>query len=214
MTTTMQTRERQPLKVLRIDSSARRQGSTTRELADRLIEQIASEAGAIELTVRDVAQGLPFIDEEWIGANFTDAAERSERQRQVLALSDSLVAELKQADVLVIGAPMYNFGIPAALKAWIDMVARARLTFRYGENGPVGLLGGKRVYLILATGGVAVGSGVDFASAYLRHALAFMGMTDVAVIAAERLNVQGEDARAAAMAEILRLDCSVQRMAA
>lgn len=214
MTTTMQTRERQPLKVLRIDSSARRQGSTTRELADRLVEQIASEAGAIELTVRDVAQGLPFIDEEWIGANFTDAAERSERQRQVLALSDSLVAELKQADVLVIGAPMYNFGIPAALKAWIDMVARARLTFRYGENGPVGLLGGKRVYLILATGGVAVGSGVDFASAYLRHALAFMGMTDVAVIAAERLNVQGEDARAAAMAEILRLDCSVQRMAA
>lgn len=214
MTTTMQTRERQPLKVLRIDSSARRQGSTTRELADRLVEQIASEAGAIELTVRDVAQGLPFIDEEWIGANFTDAAERSERQRQVLALSDSLVAELKQADVLVIGAPMYNFGIPAALKAWVDMVARARLTFRYGENGPVGLLGGKRVYLILATGGVAVGSGVDFASAYLRHALAFMGMTDVAVIAAERLNVQGEDARAAAMAEILRLDCSVQRMAA
>lgn len=214
MTTTMQTRERQPLKVLRIDSSARRQGSTTRELADRLVEQIASEAGAIELTVRDVAQGLPFIDEEWIGANFTDAAERSERQRQVLALSDSLVAELKQADVLVIGAPMYNFGIPAALKAWVDMVARARLTFRYGENGPVGLLGGKRVYLILATGGVAVGSGVDFASAYLRHALAFMGMTDVAVIAAERLNVQGEHARAAAMAEILRLDCSVQRMAA
>lgn len=214
MTTTTQIRERQPLKVLRIDSSARRQGSTTRELADRLVEQIASEAGAIELTVRDVAQGLPFIDEEWIGANFTDAAERSERQRQVLALSDSLVAELKQADVLVIGAPMYNFGIPAALKAWIDMVARARLTFRYGENGPVGLLGGKRVYLILATGGVAVGSGVDFASAYLRHALAFMGMTDVAVIAAERLNVQGEDARAAAVAEILRLGCAEQRMAA
>lgn len=214
MTTNIQTTDPRPLKVLRIDSSGRRQGSVTRELADLLVGQLASEAGAIELAVRDLAHGLPFIDEEWIGANFTDPAERSERQRQVLALSDSLVAELMQADVLVIGAPMYNFGIPAALKAWVDMVARARLTFRYGENGPVGLLGGKRAYLVMATGGTAVGSGIDFASGYLRHVLAFMGITEVEIIAAERLMVQGEEARAAAMAEIARLGCIDRRMAA
>lgn len=214
MKTTTETTVSRPLKVLRVDSSGRRQGSVTRELADLLTAQLAEETGEVELVVRDVAQGLPFVDEEWIGANFTDPAERSERQRQVLALSDSLVAELMQADVLVIGAPMYNFGIPAALKAWIDMVARARLTFRYGENGPVGLLGGKRAYLVMATGGTAVGGGNDFASSYLRHALAFMGIIDVEIISAERLTVRGEDARAAAVAEIVRLGRNRQRMAA
>ena len=206
--------ESRSLKVLRIDSSGRRQDSVTRELADLLVEQLAGQAGAIELAVRDLAQGLPFVNEEWIGANFTDPDARSERQRAVLAQSDSLVAELMAADVLVIGAPMYNFGIPAALKAWVDMVARARLTFRYGENGPVGLLTGKRAYLVMATGGTPVGSGIDFASGYLRHVLAFMGIMDVEIIAAERLMVQGEDARAAAVAEIIRLGRVENRMAA
>lgn len=213
MTNTQQPQPR-PLKVLRIDSSARRQGSVTRELADLLVDRLASQAGEIRLVVRDLAEGLPFVNEEWIGANFTDPDARSERQRVVLAGSDSLVAELMEADVLVIGAPMYNFGIPAALKAWIDMVARARLTFRYGENGPVGLLDGKRAYLVMATGGTPVGSGIDFASGYLRHVLAFMGIMDVEIIAAERLMAQGEDARAAAVAEIIRLGRVDNRLAA
>jgi len=213
MTNTQNT-EHRPLKVLRIDSSGRRQGSVTRELADLLVDRLASQAGEIRLAVRDLAEGLPFVNEEWIGANFTDPGARSERQREVLAKSDSLVAELMEAEVLVIGAPMYNFGIPAVLKAWIDMVARARLTFRYGENGPVGLLTGKRAYLVMATGGTTVGSGIDFASGYLRHALAFMGIMDVEVIAAERLMVQGEDARAAAVAEIIKLGRVENRIAA
>lgn len=206
--------ESRPLKVLRIDSSGRRQGSVTRELSDLLVDRLARQAGEISLVVRDLSEGLPFVNEEWIGANFTDPDARSERQREVLARSDSLVAELMEADVLVIGAPMYNFGIPAALKAWVDMVARARLTFRYGENGPVGLLTGKRAYLVMATGGTPVGSGIDFASGYLRHVLAFMGIMDVEIIAAERLMVQGEDARAAAVAEIIKLGRVENRMAA
>jgi len=95
------------------------------------------------------------------------------------------------ADVLVIGVPIYNFGIPAALKAWVDMVARARLTFRYTEQGPEGLLRVKRAYLVVASGGTAAGSAVDFATGYLRHVLGFLGIDDVEIIAADRAQVRG-----------------------
>ena len=192
-------------RVLRIDSSGRVQNSVTRELGDALIEQLRSQGHEVAVSTRDVAQGMPFVDEAWINANFTDPAQRSDEQREVLAFSDALVQEVKDADVLVIGAPIYNFGIPAALKAWIDMIARARLTFRYTENGPVGLLTGKQAYLIVASGGTPVGSDIDFATGYLRHALAFVGITDVKIIAAERLMAQGDAARETALAQIVRL---------
>ena len=214
MTTHANTQETRALKVLRIDSSGRTHNSTTRELADLLIEQLGRQSGALDVTTRDVAAGLPFVNEEWINANFTDPDQRSERQRDVLAYSDKLVRELMDADILVIGAPIYNFGIPAALKAWVDMIARARVTFRYSENGPVGLLAGKRAILVVASGGTPVGGSMDFASTYLRHALAFVGITDVATIAAERLMVQGEAAHAAAVAEIMKLACADQQLAA
>jgi FMN-dependent NADH-azoreductase len=97
------------------------------------------------------------------------------------------------ADVLVIGVPVYNFGIPASLKAWVDMIARARLTFRYTESGPVGLLRGKRAVLVVASGGTAVGSEIDFATDYLRHVLGFLGIDDVEIIAANRVMPRGED---------------------
>lgn len=182
------------LKVLRIDSSARREGSVTQRVADALIAQLERSEGPIELRVRDLASETPrLLDADWIGANFTPEEERSESQRAVLAGSDALVAELKAADVLVIGVPIYNFGIPASLKAWVDMVARARLTFRYTENGPVGLLGGKRAYLAVASGGTAVGSAIDFATGYLRHLLGFLGIEDVEIVAADRLIPRGED---------------------
>jgi len=193
------------LKVLRIDSSGRAQDSITRQLADLFLAQLQHQGRELQVTTRDVAQGIPFISEAWINANFTDPAQRSESQRETLAYSDSLVQEIMAADVLVIGAPIYNFGIPAALKAWIDMIARARLTFRYGENGPVGLLTGKQAYLIMASGGTPLGSDIDFASTYLRHVLAFVGITQVETIAAERLMLQGDAARAAAIAQITRL---------
>ena len=129
-------------KILRIDASMRRAGSVTRDLTDRLIDKLRAENQEVSVVTRDLADGVPMIDETWIGANFTDEAARDDNQRAALAVSDSLIAELQAADTLVIGLPVYNFGVPAALKAWIDLVARARVTFRYSETGPVGLLTG------------------------------------------------------------------------
>jgi FMN-dependent NADH-azoreductase len=193
------------LKVLEVSASGRNEGSVSRMLSADLVAALEDRHGDIELARRDLSKGLPFVDEGWISANFTAPEQRSAVQRAALAESDALVAELKSADVLVIGAPIYNFGIPAALKAWIDMVARARLTFRYTENGPQGLLEGKKAYVIIASGGVAVDSAVDFATPYLRHVLAFIGITDVEVIAAERLNSNAADSIDAARARIAEL---------
>ncbi|MEO1330453.1 MAG: NAD(P)H-dependent oxidoreductase [Pseudomonadota bacterium] len=170
--------------VLRIDASMRREGSVTRALADRFLAAL----GPAQVTRRDLAaEAVPFVDEDWIGANFTKPDQRSDAQRKTLARSDALVAELQAADVLVIAAPIYNFGPPAALKAWIDQVARARVTFRYTENGPEGLLKGKKAYLLVASGGTAAESAIDFATPYLRHALKFIGVEDVTVVAADGL---------------------------
>jgi len=110
----------------------------------------------------------------------------------VLAHSDELIAELEAADTIVIGVPVYNFAIPAALKAWVDQIARARRTFRYTETGPEGLLKGKKAYLVVASGGVPVGSDYDFATGYLRHVLGFVGITDVTVIEAGQQMMDGE----------------------
>jgi FMN-dependent NADH-azoreductase len=194
-----------PLKVLEIAASGRNDGSVSRMLSADLIGALEDRHGRIELTRRDLNERLPFVDEAWISANFTAAEERSAEQRAVLAGSDALVAELKAADVLVIGTPIYNFGIPAALKAWIDQVARARLTFRYTQDGPEGLLEGTKAFVVIASGGVPVGSTVDFATPYLRHVLAFLGITDVEVIAAEQLNSKAEESIDAARIRIAEL---------
>ena len=191
-------------RILRIDSSARNLGSVTRSLADETIERLA-EVGPITLNSRDVATGLPFVDEDWVSANFTPADARSETHIAKLALSDSLVNEIQNSDTIVISTPIYNFGIPATLKAWIDMICRAGVTFRYSENGPVGLLEGKRAILLIASGGTAVGSPVDFATPYLKQALAFIGITDVTVIAADALGSQADEKRAEASSKIQAL---------
>jgi FMN-dependent NADH-azoreductase len=104
--------------------------------------------------------------------------------------------------VIVIGVPVYNFGVPAALKAWVDMIARARSTFRYSDQGPVGLLQGKKVFLVVASGGVAVDSDIDFATPYMRQALRFLGITDIDVIAADQQIQRGSDAMSSARKEI------------
>lgn len=175
--------------ILQIDASARKSGSVTRELTDSVVTKLLEARSDAKVVKRDVLQGLPFLDEEWIGANFTDPADRTAGQRLKLAVSDTLVRELKDADTIVIGAPIYNFSVPAALKAWIDLVARARETFRYTENGPVGLLTGKRAIVAIASGGTKAESEIDFATNYLKHVLGFIGITDVQVIAADQLMV-------------------------
>ncbi|MEL6283177.1 MAG: NAD(P)H-dependent oxidoreductase [Pseudomonadota bacterium] len=187
--------------ILAIQSSARKTGSSTRSLVEQLAAKL-SGGRASAITVRDVADGVPFVDEAWVGANFTDPAERSEAQREKLAFSDALVAELKAAETIVIGVPIYNFGVPAALKAWVDMVARARVTFKYTENGPVGLLQDKKAYVVIASGGTKSGSEIDFATGYMRHVLGFLGITDVTFIAADQQMMHGEAQIEAARAEI------------
>lgn len=168
-------------KVLKIESSMRHDGSVTRALTQRVVAELAPG----EIRERDLATGIPVIDAAWIGANFTDPEARTPEQREALSFSDQLVAELRAADVLVIGLAVYNFSIAAALKAWIDQVSRARETFRYTENGPVGLLNGKRAIVVFASGGTPVASEIDYATPYLRHALGFLGITDVTVRTAE-----------------------------
>ncbi len=192
------------LRVLRVDSSARVEGSITRQLGDLLIEGMQQRQPNLSVTRRDVAQGLPFVDAGWVTANFTETAARSESQRQILARSDALVAEVMGADVWVIGAPIYNFSVPASLKAWIDQIARARLTFHYTDQGPKGLLSGKKVYILTATGGTEVGSAIDFATPWLKFVLGFLGVTDIEVIAADRM-MRGDAARQAAVERIDQL---------
>ncbi|MBN56659.1 FMN-dependent NADH-azoreductase [Thalassolituus sp. UBA2590] len=166
--------------ILRVDSSMRTEGSVSRNLADKLVERLSD--GSTQVTERDLANGIELINENWIGSNFTDPADRSDEQKTSLATSDELVNELRAADTVVITAPVYNFHVPAALKAWIDMVARARETFRYTEEGPVGLLTGKKVYVVMTSGGTVLGAENDFVSGWLKYILAFMGMTDVTFI--------------------------------
>ncbi len=173
--------------ILHIDASARLQGSVTRNLSDQIVRRLNGN-----VIRRDLARPLPMLTEDWVNANFTPADQRSEAQKEVLTLSDELVQELIRADTIVIGLPIYNFSVPAAFKAWIDLVARAGLTFRYTENGPEGLLTGKRAIIAVASGGVPVGSEADFATSYVRHVLGFIGIADVEIIAADRMAVDPE----------------------
>lgn len=181
------------MKVLEVSASGRRADSVSRRLTREIIEALEAREGNIELTRRDLGDGVPLVSEDWIDANFTPEEARSASQREALAVSDSLVAELRAADIVIIGSPIYNFGVPAALKAWIDMIARARLTFRYTPDGPRGLLEGKKAYIVITSGGVPVGSPVDFATPYLRHALRFVGITDIEFIAADQLNTVADE---------------------
>lgn len=194
-----------PLNILEISSSGRRDGSVSRQLSADLIAALEDRYETINVRQRDLASGLPFVNEDWIAANFTAEEIRTAAQRDALSFSDELVTELQNADALLIGVPVYNFSIAASLKAWIDMIARAQLTFRYTENGPVGLLQGKKAYLLVATGGVAVGGPMDFATPYLRQALSFVGIDDIEIIAADGLNGNAEESIDRARAQIAEL---------
>jgi len=176
--------------ILRVDGSARTEGSVSRALTDRIIARFDTA----DVTVRDLATPLPQIDEGWVGANFTPAEQRTPAQAQALALSDELVQELRAADVVVLGVPVYNFSVPAAVKAWIDLIARAGETFAYTEAGPQGLLTGKRAIVALASGGTEIGSDIDFAGRYVRHMLNFIGISDVEFISADQLAIDAEGA--------------------
>jgi len=175
--------------------------SITRQLSNKILTEIAAD----QTITRDLATGLPLLDAAWLAANFTLADNRTDVQRETLALSDSLITEIKQADTIVIGSPVYNFSVPAVLKAWIDQIARVGVTFKYTPDGPVGLLSGKRAIIVIASGGTPVGSDIDYASGYLKHIMGFIGITDVTIIAADALGNDADAKIAAANDDIKQL---------
>ncbi len=192
-------------KILLINSSGRFAGSVTRQLSNLLVQQLKSKDENTSVTDRELTKGLPFINEEWISATFTPIENRTEAQHKALEFSDVLVKELQDADTIVIASPIYNFSIPAVLKAWIDLTARAQLTFKYTENGPAGLIKNKKIYVAIASGGVPIGSAMDFASPYLKQALGFIGLTDVTIIDTSTINLSGGEDKPSAEYQITEL---------
>ncbi len=181
------------MKILRIDASARYQGSVSRELTDELIDRLKQQDPHVEVITRDLLKGIPLLDEAMVRAYNTPDEERTPEQKELLSVSENLIAELKSADQIVIGVPIYNFSVPAALKAYIDLVCRAGLTFTYSSEGPKGLLKDRKTYLIVTSGGTPVGSDIDFTTGYLKHVLGFIGIQDVEVIAADSLGRTGSE---------------------
>nr|WP_024307281.1 FMN-dependent NADH-azoreductase [Pseudomonas sp. P818] len=180
-------------RVLVIESSARQQGSVSRELTQQFIANWQVAHPADQIQVRDLAlEPVPHLDATLLGGWMTPSEQQSEAEKAALARSNQLTDELLAADVLVLAAPMYNFAIPSTLKAWLDHVLRAGVTFKYTETGPQGLLTGKRAFVLTARGGIYAGSGLDHQEPYLRQALAFIGIHDVQFIHAEGLNMGAE----------------------
>lgn len=189
------------MKMLVIHSSILGDNSKSRLVADQLVSRLAAADPGMTIHTRDLgAQPLPYVDAGHLGALFTPADQRSPEQALRAALADELIAEIAQADRVVIAAPIYNFNVPAQLKTYIDYIARAGVTFKYGADGkPQGLLTGKKVYVVTARGGKTVGTELDQATSYLKIILAFLGMEDVTFIHAEGLNM-GEQAAAVGLA--------------
>ena len=174
------------MKILRIDSSASTEAGQSRLLSSRIIDGLKKIGKSSEVTVRDLNESLPQVDNAWISANNTQASDLTSEQKKTLSLSDKLITEIEAADTLIIGVALYNFSIPASLKLWIDLICRARKTFKYSDKGPEGLMTGKKAIICFASGGTPFGSGIDFASDYIRHILGFIGIKDVTFITADK----------------------------
>jgi len=183
-----------------IDSAATGEASVSRTLVREAVAALKTQ-GATEVVYRDLdAEPIPHLTRSIVAG--IRGVPASEREQDARALSDALIAELRAADTIVIGAPMYNFSVPTTLRAWFDHVLRAGETFRYTERGPQGLLPGKRVIVVESRGGLyseGAAAAYDFQEPYLRHLLGFMGLTDVTFVRAEKLGF-GPEARDAAIA--------------
>ena len=193
--------------ILHITASIRSEAdSISRGLGQRIVDGLAAKTGA-SVTTRDLAANdLPYVSAERFAANLTPAADRTAEQAEFAAIADTLIAELHAADTIVIASPIYNFGPPATLKAWADLVARAGTTFRYTATGPEGLLKDKKAYVAIASGGTPVGSEIDFMSRWLTFFLGFLGITDVEIVAADGImSADGEAKIAAAQEAALKL---------
>lgn len=178
--------------ILKIDSSIFGENGVSTQLANALIEQLKTKHNHIDVIQRRFAeQEIPHFDASWIEALSTNEAERSQAQQDKVNFSDKLIAEVQAADVLVLTAPMYNFNVPSMLKAWFDHIARAGVTFKYTEQGPVGLIKDKPVYLLTTRGGIHKGKAEDTQIQFVKTFLNFLGLSNIQVVYAEALNMSG-----------------------
>jgi FMN-dependent NADH-azoreductase len=176
------------MKILQVNSSARTDSSHSTRLASAITQGLRTAHPQASAAVRDLSRTPhPALDEAALGALFTAASQRTPEQSARVALDDALIGEIQAADVLVIGVPMYNFGVPSQFKNWIDAISRARVTFEYTEKGPQGLLKGKKVYFALTRGGTYRNTPSDSQVPYLKTVFAFLGMTDLHFVYAEGL---------------------------
>lgn len=190
--------------ILQLNSSLFSGAGESSRLADAFVARLAAAASASDVIVRDLARDpVPHLTAERFQAFNTAPDVRTVAQQAVVAEADTLVDELRRADTVVIGLPLYNFGVPSTLKAYFDHVARAGVTFRYTENGPVGLLTGKRAYVLATRGGRYAGTPSDTQTEYVRNFLAFLGIRDVEFVYAEGLAL-GPDAKSGALAQAAR----------
>ncbi|MBM5572645.1 MULTISPECIES: FMN-dependent NADH-azoreductase [Deefgea] len=189
------------MNLLHIDSSILGEHSVSRQLTSEVVESIRLAEPTVNVVYRDVTRQLNVqLDDVFLAAKGTPAEARNAEQAAQVALSEAVMAEFLAADVLVIGAPMYNFSVPSQLKAWIDMITVAGVTFKYGSNGPEGLAKGKRAIIVATAGGLHQGTATGVAHIdYLRVVLGFLGISDIRVIAAEGLNM-GPEVRDPALA--------------
>jgi FMN-dependent NADH-azoreductase len=196
--------------LLQINASIHNGKGQSSQLANQFVAAYQESHPAARIVVRDVAaaEPVPHLNGERFGAFIAKPGDRSAEQQAIVAYSDSLIEELKSASIIVIGLPMYNFGVPSQLKAYFDHIARAGVTFAYTEQGPKGLITGKKVFVFATRGGVYAGTPLDTQTSYVRDFLRFLGMTDVEFVYAEGLHLspQTKDAGLArAGAEIARL---------
>lgn len=180
--------------VLVVKSSLNSESGNSNKLVATFLDKLQSEKD-VSVVTTDLYDGeLPHLTSSEMGAWMTSPEERTEEQKQLAAISDEFIAQVQNADTIVIGLPMYNFGVPSAFKAWIDRIARAGITFRYTANGPEGLLSHKKVFVLAARGGMYAGTPKDTQTNYIKDFFAFVGLTDVEFVYAEGLAMGGESA--------------------
>lgn len=178
--------------ILQLDSAITGETSVSRKLTADIVAHLKAADPSATVTYRDLNEGVPAIDNDWFHAVRIVPESPDADQQKLIATADAYLREVQDADVLVIGSPIYNFAITAQLKNWLDQIARAGLSFRYTEAGPEGLLKGKRAIIAYSAAGTPLGSDLDFASGYLRHILGFLGIADVEFVAADRLAMDRE----------------------
>ena len=189
------------MKIYQIDSSARKEGSTSRSLAKKLINKIKKPED--EVIYRDLDDEMLFVSGLTESGMKIPEDKQTDGHKKMFKLSDTLVEELKDSDVIIISAPIYNFGPPATLKAWSDLAARVNTTFKYTPDGKrIGLLKDKKAYLVITSGGTKIGSEEDFLTPWLKLMLNFFGIMDVKIISADQMAIDYEKSIAKAEKEI------------